>query len=101
MCIRDRPHEAQFSTKPTRYWERFIDPIVVNTETVDLSKLQLRIKEKEERQAARINKLNKITEFEVGDKVLIRAHKLSDATQNIIAKFCALYEGPYLSLIHI
>ena len=92
--IKITPHEAQFNTKPTRDWERYIDPIVINTDRVELSRLQLRIKEKGERQAARINKLNKITEFEVGDNVLIRAHKLSDATKHIIAKFCALYEGP-------
>ena len=69
--IKITPHEAQFSTKPTRDWERYIDPIVINTDRVDLSKLQLRIKEKGEREAARINKLNKITTFEVGDQVLI------------------------------
>lgn len=36
-----------------------------------------------------------MTEFKVGDQVLIRAHQTSDATQNVINKFCALYEGPY------
>ena len=90
------PYEAQFGTKPGRHWEKYLDPIVINNECVDIEKLQLRIKERGERQAARINKLSKITTFEVEDQVLIRTtHKLSDATQNIIGKFCALYEGPY------
>ena len=70
-------------------------PIVENNEGVNVEKLQLRIKERGERQAAQINQINKITEFDIGDKVLIRAVKLSDATQNIIGKFWALYEGPY------
>ena len=93
--IKVTPYEAQFGTKPGRHWEKYLDPIVINNESVDIEKLQLRIKERGERQAARINKLSKITAFEVGDQVLIRTHKLSDATQNIIGKFCALYEGPY------
>ena len=69
---------------------------MVGNEKVDLSKIQLHIKEKGDKQAARINKSNKITKFKVGDKVLVRTYKLSDATQNIISKFCALYESPYV-----
>lgn len=93
--IRMTAHEAQFGKKPTRAWERYTDPIVNNRDKIDLNKIQLRIREKGERQANRLNKLNKITQFEVGEWVLIRAHHASDAMQNIIAKFCALYEGPY------
>ena len=93
--IKITPYEAQFGKKPTRHWEQYVDPIVINNEGVNVERLQLRIKERGERQAARINKSKKITEFEVGERVLIRAHHISDATQNIIGKFCAIYEGPY------
>ena len=76
MCIRDR-----FGIKPTRDWEKYIDPTVINNERVNISKTQLRIKERGEKQAARINKSNTITKFEVGDKVLIRTQTLRRSTK--------------------
>lgn len=89
------PYEAHFGNKPTRAWEKYLDECVLNKAVVDSNKIYLRIKEKSERQARRINKISKLSEFSIGDKVLIRANYVSDATQNIISKFCALYEGPY------
>lgn len=35
------------------------------------------------------------TQHQLGDKLLLVAHNVSDAAQNIISKFCALYEGPF------
>ena len=89
------PYEARFGKKPTRDWEKYVDASVLPNEKVDLSRIQLRIKMKGSTQADRINKSKRITKFKVGDQVLIRTYKPSDATQNIIGKFCALYEGPY------
>lgn len=89
------PYEAQYGRKPKRSWEKYLDNVIVDQEPVCLDKLQLRIKEKGERQAKRCNNSTGITEFKVGDQVLIRAQQVSDSAQNIIAKFCQLYEGPY------
>lgn len=88
------PYEAQYGRKPTHAWEKYIDLKEITSEEVDITQVQWRIKEKGEKQAARINKLNKSTSFEVGDKVLVRALNISNATQHVIAKFCELYEGP-------
>ena len=99
--IKMTPYEAQFEIKPTKDWEKYIDPMLVGAEKVDISKIHLRVKEKANKQADRINKSNKITKFKIGDQVLVRMYKLSDATQNIISKFCALYEGPYVIIREI
>lgn len=34
--------------------------------------------------------------FEIGDKVLLRTYPISDGINKIMAKFCDLYEGPYI-----
>ena len=68
---------------------------MVDNKKADLSRIHLHIKEKGRKQADRINKSKYLTKFKVGDQVLIRTYKPSDATQNIIAKCCAHYEGPY------
>ena len=91
--IRMTPYEAQFGKKPSKDWEKYVDTSMINNEKVDLSRIQLHIKEKGSKQADRINKSKYLTKFKVGDQVLIRTYKPSDATQNIIAKFCAVYEG--------
>ena len=75
--------------------------MLVGAEMVDISKIHLRVIEKGNKQADRINKSNKITKFKIGDQVLVRTFKLSDAIQNIISKFCALYEGPYVIIREI
>lgn len=90
------PFEAHFGKRPKREWEKYLDVNATNSMKVDMSKIHLRIREKGLRQADRLNKQNKTTEFAIGDKVLVHAYNTSDATQNIIAKFCALYEGPYV-----
>lgn len=88
--------KSQLGIKPKRSWEKFVDTCALSKDQMDPNKIYLRIKDKGRRQTMRLNKNHKITEFNVGDKVLITAYHTSDATQHINSKFCTLYEGPYI-----
>lgn len=65
-------------------------PPIVKTEDI-----YLRIKEKRERHAKKVNQNLRITTFNIGDLVLVRSYPVSDAFNKVISKFCDLYEGPY------
>ena len=54
-----------------------------------------RIKRKRGAQADKIHAKKYGTRYEVGDLVLVKSCNLSSASDNQIAKFLALYEGPY------
>ena len=118
MCIRDRskfintieccinevyhdaievtPYEAQHGRKPNRVWERFIKGNAESKdESVDIHQIFVRIKQKRERHAKRVNETCKLTKFQLGDLVLVRTHYQSDATQRKFEKFCELYAGPF------
>lgn len=43
-----------------------------------------------------VNKKLKITALEIGGTVLLRANPISDAINQIVAKLCDLFEGPYV-----
>lgn len=51
---------------------------------------------KKTKAAERINKGMKITNFKVGEKVLLKAYPISDAMNKIVSKFCDLYHAPYV-----
>jgi hypothetical protein len=63
--------------------------------TVSEREIYLRIKQKRERHAEKANRNQKITGFNVGDLVMVRACRTSDAQQKVMSKFCDIYEGPY------
>lgn len=91
------PYEAQFARKPIRDWTRFLDMTVLKeAEIVDAQKIHLKIKQKRERHAHKVNTKNKIVQLQLGDKVLIKAYRGSDALNKIVAKFCEMFEGPYV-----
>lgn len=91
------PHEAQYGEKPQRSWTKFIDQnIIKNDQKTDPAEIYLRIKEKRQKAADKENQRTKFTTFEVEDKVLLRTSPRSDALNKVIAKFCDLYEGPYV-----
>lgn len=68
----------------------------MDEEKTEPKQIFLRIKENRSRQANKINARGVLTEFQIVEKVLVRANPSSDATQGIISKFCALYEGPFI-----
>lgn len=90
------PFEAHFGHKPKRLWEKFLDECAINKEQVDHHQIYLRIREKRKRNADQWNEKHKLSELDVGDQVLVHTYPMSDAAQHILAKFCALYEGPYV-----
>lgn len=91
------PHEAQFGTKPLRSWTKFINQdVITNEHKVSETEIHMRIKEKRQKAADKVNDNTTITKFEVGDQVLLRTSPVSDAINKIISKFCDLYEGPYV-----
>jgi transposase InsO family protein len=90
------PYAAQFGEPPKREWRQYIDMEVIKEEPVIKQQdIFLRIKNKREREAHKFNQKHKITKFNVGDLVLVKAYHLSDAMNKIVSKFCELYEGPY------
>lgn len=42
-----------------------------------------------------MNQPTQKTEFQLGDLVMVKACRTSDALTKVIAKFCDIYEGPY------
>lgn len=61
----------------------------------DTQEVYLRIKEKRERHAEKVNSQGIIVKFNRRDLVLVKACRISDAYQKIISKCCDLFEGPY------
>ena len=89
------PYEAQLWKKPTRVWEKYIDKEVLGDRVSDRYETFVKMKDKREKHAWKINETNRRTIFKVGDLVLIRTYCQSDAVQWTINKFCELYCGPY------
>lgn len=93
--IQTTPYEAQWQQKPIRAWTKYVDLPMFNQNTTDPKRIYLRIKEKGQKRADRINRSNKLVSYDVGDMVLLKTNPSSDLSSKIIQKFCALYEGPY------
>jgi hypothetical protein len=94
--IQTTPYAAQFGKPPKREWKQYVDLDIVKEEPIAKHQdIFLRIKTKREKEARKLNQKNKITKFELGDLVLVKAYQMSDALNKIVSKFCELYEGPY------
>jgi hypothetical protein len=65
-------------------------------EGINTQEIYLKIKQKRERHADKINKTGERTQFQIGEKVLIKACRVSDALNKVVAKFCDVFEGPYI-----
>ena len=82
--------------KPGRDWAKNVDSeMVPANQPVDYKNIYLRIKEKGRKRTEQINLANKITKFQVCEKVLLRAYPMSDLNKRAIGKFCNIFEGPY------
>ena len=92
------PIELHLGTAPTRFWEKWLMPLMKQEIPLG-TKLMMareRIKRKREAHATKENDNARGTRYKVGDRVLVKACNLSNATDNLIAKFLTLYEGPYI-----
>lgn len=91
------PHQAHFGQPPIRSWTKYIDQDLIMPERdADTQEIYLKIKTKRQKEAEKVNRRMTLTEFQLGEKVLLRNTAISDAVNKIIAKFCDLYEGPYV-----
>lgn len=106
-CINETMHESteftpielHFNRQPERMWKNWISLEYVNQHPTHEEKIYLtreRLKKKGERRAERCNKNKTFTELNLGDEVLVKANNVSDSQANQIAKFFAIYEGPYI-----
>lgn len=90
------PYEAQHGRKPERSWTQYLNKrMLPKTNIIDSDQIYVRIKTKRERLAEKTNNLNQLTQFKIGDLVMVRALRMSDALNKVVAKFCHIYEGPY------
>ena len=93
------PHEALFGNKPSRIWEKWIpqiDSIKIPSNQSELIRIiRERIKTKGEKRNARVNRDKNELTFQPGDLVLVKACNVANAAAGKVAKFLALYEGPF------
>ena len=92
------PYEALPGKKPTRLWEKWIPQTRSNNNQDRLEtikKIRDRIVTKGERRNERINRKKSGLTFLPGEQVLVKACNVSNTATGRIAKFMALYEGPY------
>ena len=90
--------ELHLGTVLTRFWEKWLTPLVKREVPLG-TKIMLareRIKKKRGAHAIKENARAHCTRYRIGDLVLVKACNLSNAADNLIAKFLTLYEGPYI-----
>ena len=94
--IENTPIEIQKNIKPTRFWKKY-----VHTSTEEkcheekIREAAKKMHKKLKQRALKRNKNIKPQNYEVDDKVLIKACNVSDTLNNKVAKFYSVYEGPY------
>lgn len=90
------PHEIQLQEKPMRFWKEWIIPKENElTHNAKLCLVDRNIRKHGKRRADRFNRSHKMTNFNIGDLVLVKALNVSDTVNKKMAKFFDLYEGPY------
>ena len=94
------PAELDSGTKPERFWNNYLRrPKTYNLPLPVQCKNQLvkdRIVEKGRKRADKFNTTHKLTNFVVGEKMLLKAIPVGRRDINVAAKFFRLYNGPYL-----
>ena len=90
------PIELHFNRKPTRFWTTLFNfekpgPSIEQK----LEPTAKKIRKKGNHGADKHANKHKFTRFEIGDHVLIKANRVSDKDQKIIAKFLSIWEEPY------
>lgn len=94
------PMELYKNEKPTRFWDSYLDKYFqLQDELKYDEKLEItkkRIMSKAAKRADTYNKKHKVTKLKVNDLVLMKANNVSSAVNKTIAKFFAIYKGPYI-----
>ena len=92
------PHEALKGEKPRRFWKELLPLIQEPAKYKQKEIIQLireKIKTKGEKRTMQLNKNKKGITFEEGEQILVKACNVANAAAGRVAKFLALYEGPY------
>lgn len=106
-CINETMHESTEMTpielhcniKPARVWKNWLKVPIQDTELPYEEKIYLaheKMTKKAEKRAVRHDKNKVFVSFNLGDEVLVKANNVSDSENSKIAKFFAIYEGPYI-----
>lgn len=94
----ETPYEALWGRRPKRWWNDILPhtpPQPEENRNEQILVLKTRIRRKREKLLERINKKKRGVKFQVGDWVLVKACNVSNPAMGVMAKFLALYEGPY------
>lgn len=91
------PWELHSANKPERPWKNLLNKPQEQTHTHETLIMMARnnMRSKRKKQSSKFNNQHRITEFQLGDKVLVKALNVSNPATKTIAKFLPLYEGPY------
>lgn len=91
------PFELKFGKRPNRFWEKYF---AIETHDMPYDQklilVQNRIKKKGKIRADKFNELHKFTEFNIGDSVLVKTNRLSNANKQVTYKFLSIFQGPYI-----
>lgn len=91
------PNYLQLGIINPRFWHRFLPDLPINQNSLEIkaSLVPQRIRNKQYRNAEKFNNRHKITEFSIGDLVLIKSYQPSDAIEGVTTKLFELYSGPH------
>lgn len=92
------PNELQLGTKDVRFWEEYLTlpPSENIPSVVKLEQARQRIRQRQRKNADKFNKQHKLTEFNVGDLVLIAQKPQSRLLDRTTAKLFELFVGPFI-----
>ena len=97
---RSTPSEIFLGKKPERPWKEFFE--ILGTQELSRGTQEGKIEKARENMHTFLENRNERKnankthfKFKIGQKVLIKDERKSDAEKNIIAKFLYVYEGPY------
>ena len=92
------PIELYLNKKPIRAWENWLNFPENNTKMNYERKLETakgNISKKRKNRASKFYEAHRLTTFQEGDNVLLKAINESDPKKKILKKFLQIYEGPY------
>ncbi|XP_043276052.1 uncharacterized protein [Venturia canescens] len=91
------PRQLHFTEKPQKPWTNVLKKPADQIQTAKDLILTARnnTRNRRKKHAEKVNSQHKITEFRVGDLVLVKALNVSNPATRTLAKFLPLYEGPY------
>lgn len=97
--IDSTPHQAMYGKKPTRLIERLIqfpEQYIQSPDDIHDKITRHLILKAKQRKIKRDKKNIKSIQYEIGQKVLVKNHKLPSSQDHIMKKLILLYDGPYM-----